>query len=157
MTPQLTPTEAFAHDPATDDLTLTLQRVIAAPPASVYAAWLDPQTLMRFMANCLGMRLAAAQTDPRIGGSFQIDIDNGSSVVPHTGTYLVLTPHSDISFTWVSPHSTAEGSTVTLHFADHDRGTHLTLTHRRFIDPRHRDMHIGGWATMLDGLVATAL
>ena len=141
----------------TEDLTLTLNRHIAAAPEKVYAAWLDPKILMRFMANCHGMRLSAAKTDPRVGGAFQIDIDNGSSIVPHTGTYLTLDPHATIAFTWVSAHSTAEDSTVTLQFALEGSGTQLTLTHRRFIDARHRDMHVGGWGTMLDGLAATQL
>jgi uncharacterized protein YndB with AHSA1/START domain len=47
---------------------------------------------MRFMQNCQGMRLAKAETDPRLGGAFQIDIDNDGHVVPHTGTYLSLVP-----------------------------------------------------------------
>ena len=140
-----------------EDLTLTLSRHIAAPPEKVYAAWLTPETLMRFMGNCQGMSLAAAHTDPRVGGAFQIDIDNGSSVVPHTGTYLALQPHSKIAFTWVSPYSTAENSTVTLDLIPDGSGTQLTLTHSRFIDERHRDMHVGGWSTMLDGLARTDL
>jgi len=45
---------------------------------------------------------------------------------------------------------------VTLHLQPQVIGTHLTLTHTRFVDARHRDMHIPGWGTMLDGLRATA-
>ncbi|MEO8244009.1 MAG: SRPBCC domain-containing protein [bacterium] len=144
-------------DTTIDDLTLTLQRHIAAPPAKVYAAWLDPKTLMRFMANCKGMKLAYAETDPRVGGTFRIDLDNEGHVVQHTGTYLALKPHSEIAFTWVSPYCTAENSTVRLDFVPDGEGTRITLTHSRFIDENHRDMHVGGWATMLDGLVATQL
>jgi len=141
----------------TEDLRLTLNRHIAAPPAKVYDAWLDPATLMRFMANCQGMKLAHAETDPRVGGAFRIDIDTGTSVVPHTGTYLILQPHTEIAFTWISPYSSAENSTVTLTLRPKGDGTDLTLTHVRFIDEKHRDMHVGGWATMLDGLVVTPL
>ncbi|MBC7480297.1 MAG: SRPBCC domain-containing protein [Pseudorhodobacter sp.] len=144
-------------DSVIEDLSLTLNRHIAASPEKVYAAWLTPDTLVRFMANCDGMRLAGAQTDPRVGGAFRIDIDNGSSVVPHTGTYLTLQPYSRIAFTWSSPYSTVENSTVTLDLVPDGNGTHLTLTHSRFVDARHRDMHVGGWATMLDGLQRTEL
>ena len=52
------------------DLSLTVSRRIAAPPARVYEAWLDPQKLTRFMANCDGMALSAAEIDPRVGGRF---------------------------------------------------------------------------------------
>jgi uncharacterized protein YndB with AHSA1/START domain len=139
------------------DLTLTLHRQITAPPEKVYAAWLDPALLTRFMANCKGMALASAETDPRIGGSFKLVMLNDGREVPHTGTYLALEPYRHIAFTWVSPYSTADDSTVTLDFAPENGGTRLTLTHRRFIDARHRDMHVGGWGAMLDGLASTDL
>jgi uncharacterized protein YndB with AHSA1/START domain len=103
------------------------------------------------------MRLGHAETDPRVGGGFVIDIDNDGHLVRHTGKYLSLVPHSEIAFTWASPYSTMENSTVTLALQPDGVGTRLILTHTRFVDQRHRDMHVGGWTTMLDGLVATAL
>ena len=33
------------------DLTLTVERRINAPAARVYDAWLNPETLVRFMSN----------------------------------------------------------------------------------------------------------
>ena len=46
------------------DLTLTVERRINAPAARVYDAWLNPETLVRFMSNCQGMSLAKAETAP---------------------------------------------------------------------------------------------
>lgn len=141
----------------TQDLSLTLTREIAAPPERVYAAWLSAETLVRFMQNCQGLRVPHAQTDPVVGGAFQIVMNNGKDDILHTGTYLELVPHSRIVFTWVSPYSTAEGSTVTIDLAPHGAATLLTLTHRRFANEGSRDGHRAGWSTMLDGLAATAL
>lgn len=140
-----------------NDLSLTLNRRINAPVEKVYAAWLDPATLTRFFSNCQGISLTKAETDPRIGGRFLLVMNDGKKDIPHTGSYLELTPHSRIAFTWESPHSTAEGSTVTLDLVPDGQATLLTLTHLRFETEGSRDGHLGGWTAIVDGLVATTL
>lgn len=145
------------HDHSPETLRLTLHRRIAAPVEKVYQAWLDPQTLTRFMANCQGMHLAAAETDPRVGGRFLLAMNTGTRVVDHRGTYLELVPYSRIAFTWESEFSTIEGSRVTLDLVPDGPATLLTLTHERFASESSRDGHAGGWTTILDGLTATAL
>ncbi len=137
-----------------NDLSLTVQRRIAAIAERVYNAWLDPETLVHFMSNCQGITLTSAQTDPRVGGRFRLVMNNGTKDIPHTGTYLELTPHSRIAFTWESEYSTVEGSTVTLDLVPVGAETLLTLTHVRFATESSRDGHKRGWATILDGLVA---
>jgi len=138
-----------------NDLSLTIEKRIAAPAERVYNAWLDPEMLIRFMSNCEGMSLRAAETDPRIGGRFLLVMNSGDKDIPHQGTYLELNPFSRIAFTWESAYSTIENSTVTLTFAAQDGGTLLTLTHVRFVDESSRDGHRGGWTTILDGLAKT--
>lgn len=138
------------------DLSLTVERRINASPARVYDAWLDPEKLMRFMANCHGIALQTAQTDPRVGGRFLLLMGGeGSAPVPHTGTYLELVPHSRIAFTWESEYSREEGSTVTLDLVPDGTATLLRLTHVRFASDSSRDGHRAGWVVILDGLVAT--
>jgi uncharacterized protein YndB with AHSA1/START domain len=138
-----------------DELSLTVSRHIKARPEQVYRAWLDPKTLMRFMLNCHGITMRHAETDPRVGGSFLIEMGGtGSTPVPHTGTYLALEPFRHIAFTWASPYSTTENSTVTLDFAPEGEGTLVTLIHRRFASPQSRDGHRDGWTTILDALAA---
>jgi uncharacterized protein YndB with AHSA1/START domain len=141
----------------TEDLRLTLSRHLDAPVERVYQAWLDPALLVRFMGNPQRAHLARAETDPRVGGRFVLVMNNGEKDIDHTGTYLQLTPHSRIAFTWQSPYSTAEGSTVTLDLVPEAEGTHLTLTHVRFASESSRDGHRSGWATILDGLAAASL
>jgi uncharacterized protein YndB with AHSA1/START domain len=137
------------------DLSLTVSRHIKASPERVYNAWLDPKALMAFMVNCHGITMKHAETDPKVGGSFLIEMGgNGSTPVAHTGTYLALDPFRHIAFTWISPYSTEEGSTVTLDLAEMGAGTQITLTHRRFVHESSRDGHAAGWAMILDALVA---
>lgn len=134
------------------DLTLTVQKLVPAPAERVYAAWLDPVKLTHFMANCQGMQLSSAATDPRVGGRFSMVMNNGTRDIPHAGTYLELVPHSRIKFTWESEYSTVEGSTVTMDLVPQTGGTLVTLTHVRFSSEGSRDGHKGGWTTILDGL-----
>ena len=139
------------------DVKLTVSRRIAAPPARIYDAWLDPKMLIRFMSNCKGMALSEAEIDPRVEGRFLMTMRVGDKDYPHTGTYLTLTPHSRIAFTWESASSTFEGSTVTLDLVADGDATLLTLTHARFSSEGVRDGHAGAWTTILDGMVTTKL
>lgn len=134
------------------DLSLTVRKLINAPADQVYAAWLDPIKLTHFMANCQGMALSSAATDPRVGGRFSMVMNTGTRDIPHAGTYLELVPHTRIAFTWQSEYSTVENSAVTLDLAPQGAGTMVTLTHVRFAGESSRDAHQGGWTTILDGL-----
>lgn len=142
----------------TEELSLTVTRHIAASPEKVYRAWLDPETLVRFMRNCQGFSLTSAETDPRVGGRFTLMMRAGETMLPpHSGTYLELVPCSRLAFTWESEFSRAENSTVTIELRPEAGGTAITLTHVRFIDEAARAQHLDGWTVILDGLVATDL
>ena len=149
--------EMSVNETKPNELSLTLSRRIAAAPAKVYDAWLNPETFARFMANCEGMTLAAAEIDARVGGRFLLVMRAGGKDWPHTGTYLELSPHTRLAFTWESASSTVEGSTVTLDLMADGEATLLTLTHVRFSSEGVRDSHAGAWGTILDGLVKTTL
>lgn len=133
------------------DLTLTVERTIAAPPQAVFDAWLDPAMLARFMIPGPGMTVPQAKTDPREGGRFDIVMEGGGNEIPHHGIYKEISPHGRLVFTWQSPFS-VEDSTVTLTFAPLEGGTHVTLTHVRFVDAETRDNHAGGWTGILAAL-----
>lgn len=135
------------------DLSLTVQKRIPAPPAKVYAAWLDPRMLMLFMMPGPGMTTPSADTDPKVGGRFNLVMSDGAKDIPHAGTYLELTPHSRIAFTWESPHS-ADGSTVTLDFVPDGDATLVTLTQIRFASEGSREGHRSGWTAIVDALAA---
>jgi uncharacterized protein YndB with AHSA1/START domain len=145
-------------DQDTNELSLRLERRINAPVEKAYAAWLKPETLMRFMNNCEGIGLTKAETDPRVGGRFLLIMTAGDQKLPHSGTYLELTPHSRIRFTWESEHSAVqENSEVTLTFTPDGDATLLNLTHVRFANEAGRDQHIMGWTIILTALTSTAL
>ena len=144
-------------DTMTQTFSLSLTRPIAASPEKVYAAWLTPEALVRFMGSPQRRHLTRAQTDPRIGGRFLLVMHDGTRDVDHTGTYLDLVPHARIVFTWESSYSRAADSIVTLDLVPDGATTRLTLTHERFETEAARDNHLSGWTIILDSLAATTL
>lgn len=133
------------------DLSLTVERTIAAPQDKVFQAWLDPEMMKKFMLAGPGMSVPSASVDAREGGTFQLVMKMADTEIPHSGTYKEISPHERIVFTWVSPYS-ADGSEVTLTFAPKNGGTHVTLTHVRFVDEESRANHEGGWSRILETL-----
>ncbi|MDA5092622.1 SRPBCC domain-containing protein [Aliiroseovarius sp. KMU-50] len=136
------------------DLSLSVDRIIKAPRKAVFEAWLSPEMLKKFMLPGPDMSVPSANTDPREGGRFEIIMKPESGEIPHAGTYREISPHDRIVFTWESPYS-VDDSTVTLDFADADGGTHLKLTHVRFLSEETRDNHEAGWGRILVALVDT--
>jgi len=136
------------------DLTLQIERTIAAPREALFKAWLDPEMLKRFMLPGENMSVPRAEADPREGGRFEIIMLAGGQEMPHRGTYRQITPHERIVFTWESLHSTEKDSEVTLDFVPEGDGTRVTLTHVRFPSEEIRDNHKGGWTGILAALDA---
>jgi uncharacterized protein YndB with AHSA1/START domain len=135
------------------DLTLTVKRTIKASPEAVYAAWLDPATITRFMAGGADQRVTEARTDTRVGGSFRIVMTSDKDIA-HQGVYRDLVPHSLIRFTWESPYSPAD-SEVTIRLSPVTDGTEITLTQVKFLSESARDGHQGGWTRILERLATT--
>lgn len=134
---------------ATQDLELTCTRTIAASPEMLYDAWLDPAMLARFMTPGPDMTVPKAEADARVGGRFDIVMRAGDQELPHWGLYRELDRPNRIVFTWNSPYTTDEDSTVTLSFRAVAAGTEVTLHHIRFPSEESRDNHQGGWTAIL--------
>jgi len=140
----------------TDAPTLVIERLIPAPPRTVFEAWLDPKALQRFMCAAPDASVARVECDPRVGGKFVVVMTVGGQDLPHRGEYLEIDRYKRLVFTWRS-HLAGEGSRVTLQFAEAPRGqTRLTLEHVGLADADIRDKHHGGWSNILTELSALA-
>jgi uncharacterized protein YndB with AHSA1/START domain len=149
--------EAVMNDPIP---TLLIERLVPAPPRTVFEAWLDAEALRRFMCPTPGSSVTHVECDARVGGTFLIVMNVGGQDLPHHGEYLEIERHTRLVFTWRS-HTAGEGSRVTLRFAESADGqTRLTLEHVGLADPEVRASHHDGWShiltmvAMLDGLAA---
>lgn len=137
------------------ELKLETSRLIEAAPEALFDAWLDPEMLARFMRPGENMSVPEAKTDPRVGGRFRVLMRAGDNDMPHEGTYVTIERPNRLAFTWESPASTVEGSTVTLDFKPVEGGTEVSLTHVRFPNEEVRDNHKGGWTNILAALAET--
>lgn len=132
---------------------LVVRRVMAAPRERVFAAWLDPVSLARWMRP--GRTTAVtAEVDARVGGRFRIVMEHGGGGVDHWGEYLVIDRPSRLSFTWISANTDHHPSIVTVDFLDRGRNTEVVLSHRRLPAAR-LDAHRQGWTGILEQLRAT--
>jgi uncharacterized protein YndB with AHSA1/START domain len=134
------------------DLSVNITKIVMAPIAKVFDAWLDPAMLSQFILPMPGMASPEVENDPRSGGAFTIIMHVGSDKIPHTGTYLTIERPTKLVFSWQSPVST-DDSVVTLDFtAMGENQTRVELQHVRFIDEERRSNHEGGWGNILDTL-----
>jgi uncharacterized protein YndB with AHSA1/START domain len=134
------------------ELSVNLTKTIQAPIEKVFAAWLDPATLTRFILPGPDMPQPEVENDAREGGRFTIVMHVGEEKIPHSGSYLTIDRPNKLVFSWESPYST-DDSQVSLIFTQVDAdATNIELTHVRFINEEARSNHEGGWTNILDKL-----
>ena len=134
------------------DLSVNITKTIHALIESVFDAWLNADTLSKFILPAPGMPEPKVETDAREGGHFTILMQVGDDTIPHTGKYLEVSRPSKLVFTWESPFS-ADGSTVSLNFRAVDDGkTEVEFTQVKFLNEEARGNHENGWGNILDKL-----
>src|SRR5215469_4197958 len=102
--------------PPTPDIrtTLVLRRTFAADRPRVFRAWIEPEALQRWLKPN-GLNLRVQSLDARVDGSFQFDLENGTSII---GTYLDLVPPEKLVFTWINQAQPEQGTVVTVDFRE---------------------------------------
>lgn len=134
---------------------LTLKRRFKAPPAKVFAAFIDPEKIKRWMGpgEIIAQR---AETDPRAGGRYRIEMHSPNGE-PHNvgGIYREVFTNEKLVFTWswdVAPPDEPHELLVTVLFKPDGDGTLLTLIHEKLFDEKSRDGHQHGWIGAFDKL-----
>ncbi|MEQ8389438.1 MAG: SRPBCC domain-containing protein [Thalassospira sp.] len=135
---------------------LTIRRRLAAPPATVFAAWTDGQKLAQWWTphDC---EMIDANVDVRVGGGFRIRFkEPGQDGEIHdvSGTYDAVETDRKLSFSWqwITMPERVSHVTVTLAPDANGAATILVLHHEQFADQAARDGHEGGWNSTLDKL-----
>ena len=139
----------MTRQPAAEPLgpPLVVRRTLPAPPERVFAAWLHPESMARWLSPFAD---AAAVVDPRVGGTFRIVMRGLGQEIEHTGEYREIDPPHRLVFTWISPYTGSLPSLVTIELEPLPPGdrTELTLTHER-LPAGQVEPHRGGWGTIL--------
>lgn len=135
---------------------VTIDRVIAAPRAKVYRAWLDPTLLARWMGPD-GHAVTMATVDERVGGRHEIEMLDADGGV-HTFSSVIeeLVPDERIVLTFRF-HWDAEDTLLQITLRDtDDGGTALRLEHERILlgPPLDEGSVDSGWNQTLTKLQA---
>jgi uncharacterized protein YndB with AHSA1/START domain len=124
---------------------LTIKRRFNAPPAKVFAAWIDPEKVKRWMGPG-EVKVLSAESDPRTGGRYRWLMQPPSGEQHDvSGVYREVIPNEKLVFTWAWKSTPERESLVTVALKPDGGGTLMTLTHEQFFDEEARDRHQGGW------------
>jgi len=131
---------------------LTIKRRFNAPPAKVFAAWIDPEKVKRWMGPG-EVKVLSAESDPRTGGRYRwlMQAPNGEEH-DMSGVYREVIPNEKLVFTWAWKSTPERESLVTLTFKADGDGTLFTMMHEQFFDEEARDRHNQGWTSAMDKL-----
>ena len=119
-----------------------VERVIPAPAAEVFDAWLDP----KIPGNPWNMA-EKLLLNPHVDGFFYWLIHGNS----HYGRFTEVERPARIEHTWMSRSTSGEESTVTVTFQPKGEGTLMTLVHSGLPDTDGGRSHDKGWNFFLDG------
>lgn len=137
-----------------NELSVNITKNINAPIEQTFDAWLNPETLSRFMQPMPNMPAPEISIDASVGGRYIIKMVVGDQIIPHEGSYHEIQRPNLLVFSWESPFS-GEGSVVTLKFkVISENITEINLIHVKFPNEESRDNHEGGWTHILEKLDA---
>ncbi len=136
----------------TEAIRLEVSRRIAAPPERVFDAWLDPESVGRWLFATPDGVMEKVEVDPRVGGRFEIDERRGGELAEHFGEYLEIDRPRRLVFSFAAMHG-AGYTRVTVTIVPDGDGSRLTLVHE--MDPQWADYEERtreGWKKILAGL-----
>jgi uncharacterized protein YndB with AHSA1/START domain len=133
---------------------VTLKRRLNASPAKVYAAWTDPEKIVRWFGPAQVIAGSVrADIDARIAGRYRISFDMEDGEHHEVGgVYREMVPHQRLTFSWAWYSTPERESQVTISLKPDGDGTLLTLHHEQLSDQAARDGHENGWISTLDKL-----
>ncbi len=131
---------------------LTLKRRVNAPPEKVYAAWTDPEKIMKWFGPDSGP-VKHASADVRVGGRYAVQFSTEDGEEHNvSGIYREVMPNQKLVFTWAWRTMPERESLVTVLIKPEGAGSLLTLIHEQFFDEAARDRHAQGWTGCLNKL-----
>lgn len=131
-----------------------LHRVLTAPPAKVYRAFLDAEALARWLPPN-GFTATVHQMDARVGGSHRMSFTNFTTgnALSFGGNYLELVPNERLRYTDVFDDPNLPGEMqVTVSLKPVSVGTDLTIVQEGIPDAIPLEACYLGWQQSLHAL-----
>ena len=141
-----------------DPIVLVVKRKIDARPEQVFDAWLDRDSIQKWLFATPGGEMVRVEVDPRVGGEFVVFEKRGDMVAEHYGRYVEIDRPRRIVFLFAVKkftEPTDDVSRVAIDIAAVESGCEVTLTHE--INPKwaeYVDRTRGGWTKILEKLNA---
>lgn len=136
-------------------LALRFERVIAAPPERVFAAFTDPEGQREFYGKDTPGWIVESECDLRVGGVWSIAFGpSHAALYRHRHQFRAIEPPRRILMT--TRETRLDGSsfetTSEFTFESHDQGTRMTMRQTGFTTPELRDEHTVGLPHAFDRL-----
>src|ERR1700694_253364 len=80
---------------------LSFKRRLNAPPAKVYAAWTDPQKIIRWFGRSDAKPGSfQAEIEARVGGRYRVSFSTDDEYYEVGGVYREVVPNQRLGFSW---------------------------------------------------------
>jgi uncharacterized protein YndB with AHSA1/START domain len=138
------------------ELTLELERVVRAPPATVFAAFSDSDRLAQWWGPA-GFTVASLDFEPRVGATYRIEMQPPEGDPFYlSGEFREVDPPARLAFTfaWEDPDSDDVENVAELAFRDLGDSTEVAFSQRPFKTEARRQLHRDGWSDSFDKLEA---
>ena len=138
-----------------ESILVTVRRRFDAPPEKLFDAWLDPDSVGRWLFATPEGTMERVELDPRVGGRFLIAERRGDALAEHFGEYLEIDRPRRLAFSFAAVRDSGY-TRVTITIEPDGDGSRLTLVHE--MDPRWAEYETRtreGWTMILAGLAET--
>ena len=141
----------ISHD---DEGTLVLTRILDAPPARVFDAWLNREEWQAWIGP-EGVRCEVPLLEPRVSGRYRVTMHfSGGHTIPVAGVFRIIDRPHRLAMTWGMEGDPSRQSLLTITFMNLGQSTELTLRQEGLGSAFNRDDHGKGWHSALNKLVA---
>jgi len=137
---------------------LRVERVIAAPAASLFEAWTTPALLQQWLHPADDWTTPVADTDARVGGSYRWGVRSPEGATFYeVGEFLELVRPRRIAYTCRFEDEGAFGMPAEEHivrvaFEPVEGGTRVVVVQEGYLDAAQRDQQQQGWPAFLGQL-----
>ena len=132
---------------------LVARQLIQATPEALFAAWTDPDQLIKWWGP-EGVACTSAEIDLRVGGAYRIAnrLPDGS-IIWIAGIFEIIDAPHRLRFSWHIESQQAEPEQVTVSFERRGAVTEVIVMHEKIATQAARNSHAHGWIGCLAGLV----